>query len=150
MGTQVNYTPDFSVDVGAVNGACPAGELYAKEKIAEKKIPVFSCEGACIRGEIARQAANLVVKEVPSLARACHAETFFVPHSSMTPLDKGCGENRRHRRMFPQVPWACAGEPRWGGKGRSHRRASLVQRNTRMSFSSTTFQKRSGSKSHGK
>lgn len=84
MGTQVNYTPDFSVDVGAVNGVCPAGELYAKQKIAEKKIPVFSCEGACIRGEIARQAANLVVKEVPSLARACHAETFFVPHSSMT------------------------------------------------------------------
>ena len=84
MDTQVKYTPDFVLEVEAVQGVCPAGEAYAKQKIAEKRIPVFSCEGPCIRGEIARQAANLVAKEVPSLARACHAETFFVPHSSMT------------------------------------------------------------------
>jgi uncharacterized metal-binding protein len=83
MDTQVNYTPDFFVEVDGVKGMCPAGEIYARKQIAEKKIPVFSCEGPCIRGEIARQAANLVAKEVPSLARACHAETFFVPHSSM-------------------------------------------------------------------
>ena len=48
-----------------------------------RRIPVFSCEGPCIRGEIARLAANLISKEVPSFARACHAETFFVPHSAM-------------------------------------------------------------------
>jgi uncharacterized metal-binding protein len=42
-----------------------------------------SCEGPCIRGEIARRAANLVAADVPTFARACHAETFFVPHSSM-------------------------------------------------------------------
>ncbi len=83
MDTQVNYTPDFSLEVDGVKGMCPAGEVYAKQKIAESKLPVFSCEGPCIRGEIARQAANLVAKEVSSLARACHAETFFVPHSSM-------------------------------------------------------------------
>ena len=83
MNTRVNYTPDFSVDVDAVRGVCPAGEVYAKQQLDQKKIPVFSCEGPCIRGEIARQAANLVAKEVPSLARACHAEVFFVPHSSM-------------------------------------------------------------------
>ncbi|MDX1486982.1 MAG: putative zinc-binding protein [Acidiferrobacterales bacterium] len=78
-----NSTPDFSLDVEGVTGACPVGEVYAKENIAEKKIPIFSCEGPCIRGEIARLAANLVAHEVPSYARACHAETFFVPHSSM-------------------------------------------------------------------
>ena len=83
MGTQANYTPDFALEVDGVKGMCPAGEVYARQKIAEKKIPVFSCEGPCIRGEIARQAANLVAREAPSLARACHAETFFVPHSSM-------------------------------------------------------------------
>lgn len=77
------YTPDFTVEVGGVKGLCPAGEAYAEQSTAEKKIPVFSCEGPCIRGEIARLAANLVAHEVPSLARACHAETFFVPHSSM-------------------------------------------------------------------
>ena len=64
-------------------GTCPAGEAWAKQNIAEGKIPVFSCEGPCIRGEIARLAANLVAHEVPAYARACHAETFVVPHSSM-------------------------------------------------------------------
>lgn len=78
------YTPDFSLEVQGVTGLCPAGEVWAKRNISEKKIPVFSCEGPCIRGEIARLAANLVAQEVPSYARACHAETFFVPHSAMT------------------------------------------------------------------
>ena len=85
----VGYTPDFTLDVEEVKGVCPAGEVYAKQTIAEKKIPVLSCEGPCIRGEIARLAANLVAHEVPSLARACHAETFFVPHSSMARWVKG-------------------------------------------------------------
>ena len=79
----VTYTPAFSVDVQAVKGLCPAGEAYAKQQIEAKTIPVLSCEGPCIRGEIARLAANHVAQEVPSLARACHAETFFVPHSTM-------------------------------------------------------------------
>jgi uncharacterized metal-binding protein len=62
---------------------CPTGEAYAKRQIAEKRIPVLACEGPCIRGEIARLAANLVAREVPALARACHGETFFVPHSAI-------------------------------------------------------------------
>ncbi len=82
-------TPDFTLDVAAVKGACPAGEDHAKQRIAEGKIPVLSCEGPCIRGEIARLAANLVADEIPSMARACHAETFFVPHSSMARWVKG-------------------------------------------------------------
>jgi uncharacterized metal-binding protein len=77
------YTPDFSLAVEGVKGFCPAGEVYAKRNIADRKIPVLSCEGPCIRGEIARLAANLVAQEVPSFARACHAETFVVPHSAM-------------------------------------------------------------------
>ena len=77
------YTPEFSLDVQEVRGYCPAGEAYAKEQLAAKRIPVLSCEGPCIRGDIARLAANLITHEVPYLARACHAETFFVPHSAM-------------------------------------------------------------------
>lgn len=77
------HTPDFSLDVKGVKGFCPVGEAYAKQQLAAKRIPVLSCEGPCVRGEIARLAANLVAKEVPSLARACHGETFFVPHSAM-------------------------------------------------------------------
>ena len=84
-----NSTPDFSLEVEGVKGACPAGEVYAKRNIAEKKTPVFSCEGPCIRGDIARRAANLVAQDMPSYARACHAETFFVPHSSMASWVKG-------------------------------------------------------------
>ena len=38
-----DYTPDFSVAVQGVNGFCPAGEVYAKRNISEKKIPVLSC-----------------------------------------------------------------------------------------------------------
>ncbi len=83
------YTPDFTLEVEGVKGLCPAGEVYAKQNIKEKKIPVFSCEGPCIRGEIARLAANIVAQEVPSFARACHAETFLVPHSSMAHWVKG-------------------------------------------------------------
>ena len=83
MDAPASYTEDFSLEVDGVKGTCPAGEVYANRKMAEGKVPVISCEGPCIRGEIARQAANLVANEVPSLARACHAETFFVPHSSM-------------------------------------------------------------------
>ncbi|HSD99644.1 MAG TPA: putative zinc-binding protein [Burkholderiales bacterium] len=80
MGT---HTPDFSLQVQGVKGFCPAGEVYANQQIERKTIPVLSCEGPCIRGEVARLAANYVAQDVPSLARACHAETFFVPHSSM-------------------------------------------------------------------
>lgn len=77
------HTPDFSLDVEGVTGFCPVGEAYAGQQRAAGRIPVLSCEGPCVRGEIARLAANLVAKEVPSLARACHGETFFVPHSAM-------------------------------------------------------------------
>lgn len=84
-----DYSSEFSLDVEAVSGLCPAGEIYAKQELEDGKMPVFSCEGPCIRGEIARLAANLVAQELPPLARACHAETFFVPHSSMARWAKG-------------------------------------------------------------
>ena len=83
------YTSAFSLEVQGVKGFCPAGEAYAQQQVAKKTIPVLSCEGPCIRGEIARLAANLVAQEVPALARACHAETFFVPHSAMAAWVKG-------------------------------------------------------------
>ena len=77
-------TPDFALEVSEVTGVCPAGEAHAKQNIADKKIPVLSCEGPCIRGEIARLAANIVADEAAPYARCCYAETFLVPHSSMT------------------------------------------------------------------
>lgn len=79
-----DYTADFTLGVQGVKGTCPAGEAYARRQVAAGTLPVLSCEGPCIRGEIARLAANIVAQEVPSLARCCHAEAFFVPHSTMT------------------------------------------------------------------
>lgn len=78
----VAATPDFSVKVDGVKGLCPAGEKWATDKIADKRIPVLACEGPCIRGEIARLAANQIAREAP-FARACYAETALVPHSGM-------------------------------------------------------------------
>ncbi len=82
-------TPEFSVEVQGVKGFCPTGDAWAKEQQVAKRTPVLSCEGPCIRGEIARLAANLVAQEEPDLARACHAEAFFVPHSEMAAWVKG-------------------------------------------------------------
>lgn len=84
-------TPDFSIEVSEVRGVCPAGEVYAERHIAEKSIPVLACEGPCIRGEVARLVANIVSEEAP-YARCCYAETFLVPHSTMTNWVKGSEE----------------------------------------------------------
>jgi uncharacterized metal-binding protein len=75
-------TSDFSVKVDGVKGVCPAGEKWAEDKIRNKRVPVLACEGPCVRGDIARLAANRVATEQP-FARACYAETAFVPHSAM-------------------------------------------------------------------
>lgn len=72
----------FTIEVEDTKGLCPAGERYATEQIREGRIPVLSCEGPCIRGEIARQAANRIGKQ-PPFARACQGEAVAVPGSSM-------------------------------------------------------------------
>lgn len=72
----------FSIEIGGTENRCPIGETVGERNIAENKIPVLSCEGACIRGEIARLAANMVAKEEP-FARVCHGELLSVPNSAM-------------------------------------------------------------------
>jgi len=72
----------FTIKVEDTKNRCPIGETVGENNIAEDKIPVLSCEGACIRGEIARLAANMVAKEEP-FARACHGELLSVPDSAM-------------------------------------------------------------------
>ncbi len=72
----------FSIEVEGTKNRCPVGETTGKRNMEEGKIPVLSCEGACIRGEIARLAASMVAKEGP-YARACHGELLTVPDSAM-------------------------------------------------------------------
>ena len=74
-------TSKFTLEVEGTKGRCPIGETVGQENMDRGKIPVFSCEGACIRGEIARQAANMVARQEP-YRRGCHGELFAVPHSA--------------------------------------------------------------------
>ncbi len=78
----------INLSVPMTNGICPAGEKAVSVFINEVRIPVLSCEGPCIRGEIARLAANTVAK-ADGFARACHGEVFTVPNSAMAKWVKG-------------------------------------------------------------
>ena len=67
-----------TVTFNTTNNSCPIEEIVGKKNINESNIPVLSCEGACIRGEIARLAANNVSKE-QGYGRGCHGELITVP-----------------------------------------------------------------------
>jgi len=73
---------NFTLNVTGTKTVCAAGEAAGKQCSGARRIPVISCEGACIRGEIARLAAHLVSKEDP-FSRSCHGEMFTAPHSAM-------------------------------------------------------------------
>lgn len=77
-----NQNGNFTLQVKKTSAKCPIGETVGQKNLKNNKIPVLSCEGACIRGEIARLAANFVAKE-PPYRRACHGELFSVPDSAM-------------------------------------------------------------------
>jgi len=72
----------FALEVTDTDKVCVAGEVFGRKCQKEGKTPVFSCEGGCIKGEIARLATNLVAKN-DHYARACHGELFSVPHSDL-------------------------------------------------------------------
>lgn len=73
---------DFSLKATKTKWKCPIGEKTGRKNLNDEKIPVFSCEGACIRGEIACLASNFVAKIKP-YRRGCHGELFAVPGSAM-------------------------------------------------------------------
>ena len=81
----------FTVEISKTDGTCPVGEEVGSRYLEEGKIPVLSCEGACIRGEIARLAAHLVAKEEP-YRRGCHGELFTVPGSALAQWMKNAGK----------------------------------------------------------
>ncbi|MFC1765829.1 putative zinc-binding protein [Planctomycetota bacterium] len=77
-----NSSNRFTIAVQKTDGRCPIGETVGQQNIKQARIPVLSCEGGCIRGEIARLAANIVSKEV-GFARGCHGELVTVPDSAI-------------------------------------------------------------------
>jgi uncharacterized metal-binding protein len=74
--------PKKTIQLNTTNAICPIGEITGKKNVSESKIPVLSCEGACVRGEIARLAANIISRKEP-YARGCHGELMTVPESSI-------------------------------------------------------------------
>jgi hypothetical protein len=72
----------FTIEVDEAEGLCALGETLGNQCRLAGKIPVISCEGACIKGEIARLAANIVGKVAP-FQRSCHGSMFTVPHSAI-------------------------------------------------------------------
>ena len=52
-----------TVNIVKTRNFCPMCEDYAKRE-ASKPVVIMCCEGACLRGEIARQASNLVCHEL--------------------------------------------------------------------------------------
>lgn len=83
-------TTNASLTLSTIANHCPIGETVGNDNIAKAKTPVLSCEGACIRGEIARQAANILARRSP-FARACHGELLTVPDSAIARWAKTAG-----------------------------------------------------------
>ena len=64
-----------TIQVKLTDQVCPLGTVYAqKHMTTPPKAAVISCEGMCLRGEIARRAANLIARQLaPEKAvRICH------------------------------------------------------------------------------
>jgi uncharacterized metal-binding protein len=106
----VNNSEPFNVQISGTEIKCAAGELRGNENMAAKKIPVLSCEGACIKGEIARLIANNIAKK-DGFARGCHGELLTVPDSALaqwikkapkTVIIDGCGL-KCHTRLFENI-----------------------------------------------
>ena len=76
------FSDNITLYVSKTEGKCAVGEKVGEQCIVNNKIPVLSCEGACIRGEIARLAANYVSKH-ENYKRGCHGELFTVPGSKI-------------------------------------------------------------------
>ncbi len=66
-----------TVRIERVQNTCPMCEDYAARQAA-KPVVVMSCEGACLRGEVARQAANIVCHDLApaKTARLCLGGAF--------------------------------------------------------------------------
>jgi uncharacterized metal-binding protein len=66
-----------TVNIQKTPKVCPLCENYAHRQ-ASKPVVVMSCEGACLRGEVARRAANILCFEMAreKAARLCLGGAF--------------------------------------------------------------------------
>lgn len=74
---------------------CPLGEGYARRHLTTPpKAAVLSCEGACLRGEVSRRAANIVTRELAPqrTVRICHGGLLETGDGGMRALVKRAGQ----------------------------------------------------------
>lgn len=89
-------------------GGCSLCEDFAKKNEA-KPVAVMCCEGACLRGEVARRAANIICHELAKdkTVRICLGGAFLkdtgqrglVRNSGRLIALEGCGVNCSSRMM---------------------------------------------------
>lgn len=68
-----------TINLEKIERSCPACEDYArKHSVSPAKIAIMACEGSCAKGEVARQAANLVAHRLASdsTVRICLGGAF--------------------------------------------------------------------------
>ena len=92
---------------------CPMCEDYSK-KHSSKQVAVLSCEGACLRGEISRQAANKICFDLAAdkTVRICLGGAFtkdtgqrdLVKNADKVIAIEGCFINCASRMMKGVIP----------------------------------------------
>ncbi len=102
-----------TVKIEKTERVCPLCETYAARQ-ASKPVVVMSCEGACLRGEIARRAANQLCFELApdKTARLCLGGAFtkdcgqrtLVRNASRVLAIEGCYLECATRMMKGVVP----------------------------------------------
>ena len=95
---------------------CPLGERYARHHLtAPPKTAVLCCEGACLRGEVARRAANIVTHELAPdrTVRICHGGLLepadggmraLVEHADQVLMLDGCAMACGERLLRAAIP----------------------------------------------
>ncbi len=66
-----------TIQVRLTDQRCGLGDAYARKHMTTPpKVAVLSCEGMCLRGEVARRAANLIANELEPArtVRVCHGD----------------------------------------------------------------------------
>ena len=89
-----------SIQVKVLNQSCGAGDTYAAEHLTgSPKAAILSCEGACLKGEVARRAANLLAHTIaPDRAVRIAAPPRELLHRSRRrALDARMGRRARQR-----------------------------------------------------
>ncbi len=107
-------TPEFeTVLIEKTSKVCPMCEDYARQH-ADKPVVVMSCEGACLRGEVARRASNLLCHKLApeKTVRLCLGGAFtkdggqreLAKRSSRVIAVEGCFLECASRMMKGVVP----------------------------------------------